>query len=524
MVGIVLVSHSRPLAMGLRVLVQAMTGAKLPLAVAAGVGEDRAELGTDAVEIADAIRSVMSEDGVLVLMDIGSAILSAETARDLVEPSLRPSIRLSSGPFLEGAIAAGVTANLGAGLNQVAYEAEHSLHQKLAHFEPEPEMPPAHPTEETAESATPPATPAASWVLAVKNVHGLHARPSARLIRESARFKAEVSVENVTAHKGPVSARSLSALASLEVRQGQEMRVTASGPEAREALEAIRLLVESGLGDHVAAVATGGAGASLPGGAQPVADGIAFGPMLFQTDVPAAVPHQPAAGAEMETRRLDAALATARVSLLQQRQCAERLVGADNADIFSAQAMLLDDPALRQRAQDLIAGQKANAAWAWHEAFREVAAKFRGFGDEYLRQRATDIDDIGRRVLLELGVRTHSDLPLTRQGVLVVDDLTPSQASQLQGSQVAGVICLDGGATSHSAILLRAFGLPCIAQARPMLVDLARSAGRHASRSTAAPVRSGSTRTISNWRACRLAASSGTPIASSSSAPPTSRR
>ena len=77
-------------------------------------------------------------------------------------------------------------------------------------------------------------------------------------------------------------------------------------------------------------------------------------------------------------------------------------------------------------------------------------------------------------MLLELGVQTHSDLPLNRQGVLVVDDLTPTQASQLQGSQVAGVICLDGGATSHSAILLRAFGLPCIAQARPMLVDLAR--------------------------------------------------
>src|SRR6202043_2207695 len=74
--------------------------------------------------------------------------------------------------------------------------------------------------------------------------------------------------------------------------------------------------------------------------------------------------------------------------------------------------------------------------------------------------------------LLELGVQMNGDLPLNRQGVLVVDDLTPMQASQLQGSPVAGVVCLDGGATSHSAILLRAFGVPCIAQARPMLVDL----------------------------------------------------
>jgi phosphoenolpyruvate-protein phosphotransferase/dihydroxyacetone kinase phosphotransfer subunit len=474
MVGIVLVSHSRPLALGLKVLVQAMTGAKLPLAVAAGVGEDRAELGTDAVEIAEAIRSVMSEDGVLVLMDMGSAILSAETALDLVDRSLRSKIRLSSGPFLEGAIAAGVTANLGAGLNQVAYEAEHSLHQKLAHFELEPESSPAISVDVSGGETTPAPSPAASWVFAVKNAHGLHARPSARLIRESARFQADVTVENVTGHKGPVSARSLSALASLEVRQGQEMRVTATGPEAQQALQAIRILVESGLGDHVATVATGRASASLPGRAQPVAEGIAFGPMLFQTDQPMAVPQHPAEGLEQEAARLHAALATARANLLQQRQRAERLVGADNADIFAAQAMLLDDPALRQRAEDLIVRHQASAAWAWHEAFREVAAKFRGLGDEYLRQRATDIDDIGRRVLSELGVQAHSDLPLNRPGVLVVDELTPTQASQLQGSQVAGVICLDGGATSHSAILLRAFGLPCIAQARPMLVDLAR--------------------------------------------------
>src|SRR5258708_6638258 len=104
MVGIVLVSHSRPLAEGLVALVQAVTGEKPPLAVAAGVGENRAELGTDAVEIADAIRSVMGEDGVLVLMDLGSAILSAETALDLLEEPLRGKVRLCSGPFLEGAI------------------------------------------------------------------------------------------------------------------------------------------------------------------------------------------------------------------------------------------------------------------------------------------------------------------------------------------------------------------------------------------------------------------------------------
>jgi len=80
MVGIVLVSHSKALATAVRELVAAMAGPKLALRVAAGAGNDHAELGTDATDILDGINEVMTDDGVLVLMDIGSAILSAETA------------------------------------------------------------------------------------------------------------------------------------------------------------------------------------------------------------------------------------------------------------------------------------------------------------------------------------------------------------------------------------------------------------------------------------------------------------
>ena len=80
MVGLVLVSHSRALAMAVQELVTSMSGSGLPIAIAAGAGPERTELGTDATEILDGINSVMSEEGVLVLLDIGSAILSAETA------------------------------------------------------------------------------------------------------------------------------------------------------------------------------------------------------------------------------------------------------------------------------------------------------------------------------------------------------------------------------------------------------------------------------------------------------------
>ena len=71
MVGLVIVSHSRALADALVGLLRQVASPDLPVAVAAGIGEDRTEFGTDAVEIMEAIQSVYSEEGVLVLMDLG---------------------------------------------------------------------------------------------------------------------------------------------------------------------------------------------------------------------------------------------------------------------------------------------------------------------------------------------------------------------------------------------------------------------------------------------------------------------
>ncbi|HEY5778748.1 MAG TPA: dihydroxyacetone kinase phosphoryl donor subunit DhaM, partial [Terrimicrobiaceae bacterium] len=107
MVGLVLVSHSRALAMAVRELVLSMSGTTLPVAIAAGTGPDRAELGTDATEILEGINAVMGEEGVLVLLDIGSAILSAETAVEFLDEAERMKVRLCGAPFVEGAVAAG---------------------------------------------------------------------------------------------------------------------------------------------------------------------------------------------------------------------------------------------------------------------------------------------------------------------------------------------------------------------------------------------------------------------------------
>ena len=84
MVGLVVVSHSKNLALALVELVKAAGVADIPIAGVGGVGEDHKEIGTDGIAISEAIQSVFSPDGVLVLMDLGSAILNAEMARDIL--------------------------------------------------------------------------------------------------------------------------------------------------------------------------------------------------------------------------------------------------------------------------------------------------------------------------------------------------------------------------------------------------------------------------------------------------------
>lgn len=121
-IGILLVSHSPRLAEGLRELIEQVTQDSVPIGVAAG-GEAADVLGTSAVAIAEAAAALGAADGVVVLMDLGSAVLSAEMALDLM-PTLRQNIRLADAPFVEGAVAAAVEASLGSELAVVLAAAE----------------------------------------------------------------------------------------------------------------------------------------------------------------------------------------------------------------------------------------------------------------------------------------------------------------------------------------------------------------------------------------------------------------
>jgi dihydroxyacetone kinase phosphotransfer subunit len=117
-VSLVLVSHSRMLAEGLREMVAQVAGPDVSVAIAGGTPDGR--LGTSAPAIATAIRSVVGRDGVLVLLDLGSAALSLEMALEDLTEAERAKIRISEAPLVEGAVMAAVQASIGGSLAEVA--------------------------------------------------------------------------------------------------------------------------------------------------------------------------------------------------------------------------------------------------------------------------------------------------------------------------------------------------------------------------------------------------------------------
>lgn len=132
-VGLVVISHSRPLAEAAVILArQMLPGVGVAIEVAAGT--DDGGLGTDAVAVSAAITAADAGDGVVVLMDLGSAVLSAETALELLDDDLRERVVLSPAPLVEGLIGAVVVASGGADRDRVAAEALRGLAPKQAHL------------------------------------------------------------------------------------------------------------------------------------------------------------------------------------------------------------------------------------------------------------------------------------------------------------------------------------------------------------------------------------------------------
>jgi len=248
-IGIVVVSHSPALARAAVDLALEM-GGETPPEIRIAAGAAGGATGTDAVAIAAAIDDVASPEGVLVVMDLGSAILSAGMALEFTTAGTR--VVLSDAPFVEGLIAAVVVAGTGASLDAVGAEARAALAGKTAQLEGIGDDP-----IEAAVSA--PEGDAASdreseshveFDAVIDNPSGLHARPAAMFVKTAARYRADVRVTDLTSGKGPASAASLIALMSLGVNRGAKVRIEATGPDAEAVARELKELVAGGFGER----------------------------------------------------------------------------------------------------------------------------------------------------------------------------------------------------------------------------------------------------------------------------------
>lgn len=475
MVGIVLVSHSRMLAEGLMALIQQMANPDLPIRIAAGAGEDHLEIGTDAIEIMEAIQDVYSEEGVLVLMDLGSAILSAETARDLLPPEMAEKVHFCPAPLVEGAMAAAVQAGVGADLKTVCEEARSALLPKLDQLG----VP-------VTEAARIPAIAAVEQeiILTLRNVHGLHARPAARFVQAAGAYEADVRVRNLTNGKGPVSARSLNGVATLAAVGGHQIAISASGPEAALAIKSLQELVDAGFGEPEVEEALAPAfampkqpvmqaPAAPAGGGQaviPIAEGFALGPLMVYKPVAPPVSSEPATDIEAELARLEAALAATAETIRQQKIQVRASAGEEQAAIFDAHRLILQDPETLAEVRNRIrSGQ--NAAHSWSEVAEQTAASYRALPDPYLQQRGADVLDVSRQVLFALAGKQAGMIELSSPVILLAQDITPTETSQLDMEKVLGLATVGGGPTSHSAILARALGIPAVSGITPALLS-----------------------------------------------------
>jgi len=480
-VGIVIVAHSTWLAESLLEQTNQVLREKVPLAAAGGIEDPEHPFGTDALRIHQAIESVYSSDGVVVLMDMGSALLSAELSLEFLAEEKRARIRLCEAPLVEGTIAAAVRSEGGGSLDQVVEEARGALAAKTSQLQSDLTEKAKKSPHEAGEQV-----PAREMRLHVKNRLGIHARPAARFVSTASQFQSEITVRNISRNTKAVSARSINLVATLSILQGHEIAITAAGHDAEEALAALTALVENGFGE---AVKAGGVspeelavekgafnkprqGESILSGI-PVSPGIAIGPAVFYKPSISGVPDVQVKDPRAEWQRLQTAVQTVRKTIQTVRTRMSVQAGDYEAAIFDAHLLSLEDPVLIETAHRKIFEQPLSAEKAWQMVIDEIIASYKAAESPYVRVRAADLADLKTQVLRILTGSTMISFKLHEPSIVIANDLHPSDLARLDPDLVSGICTALGSATSHSAILAVALGIPAVVGAGPEVLRLA---------------------------------------------------
>jgi len=130
MIGLVIATHSKALAEATKEIAELMSKGLVPIIPVGGTGDEDNPFGSNAIAIADAIQQAYSPDGVLLFMDVGSSVMGAIQALELIPTHMQDHVRLCSGPVVEGAVIAAAQAACGSDLDQVFQDANNALQAK----------------------------------------------------------------------------------------------------------------------------------------------------------------------------------------------------------------------------------------------------------------------------------------------------------------------------------------------------------------------------------------------------------
>lgn len=374
----------------------------------------------------------------------------------------------------------------------------------------------AHHGENVASAAAPVAAAAApasadgtvtSDPIAIPNPTGLHARPAATLVDIAKRFTSDIKLYS---GERSGSAKSIMGIMALGLASGARVTVTATGDDASEAVAAVADAIREGLGEEIpagtpstldtvavaavapsenpdvaasadAAIAQANAAvaAAAPAPAKDpnllkgvsASPGLGFGTVHRITHEEIEVAEN-AADPVAERRALDAAIDRSGLELdeLQRRLTEEG--DKDRSAIFAAHREILGDPELVEVAGGFIS-EGRSAGYAWKQAYTAFADQLAALDNEVLAGRATDLRDVGQRVLAQLTGQGGGAMELPQDAILIAEDLTPSDTAQFDAEKVAGFATIGGGASSHVAIIARSLGIPAIAGVEARAMDIA---------------------------------------------------
>ncbi len=196
-----------------------------------------------------------------------------------------------------------------------------------------------------------------------------------------------------------------------------------------------------------------------------VSPGIAIGKPIVVENRPLPVMRVPLSGGQVEQEvvRLREAAGRAATHLAELARDAATTVGAEYASIFEAHRLMLADPTLLEGVEQLIRSEQVNAEWALEQVTHRLVGQFEKLGDLYLRERRADVLDVALELQRSLQGRTAPTIGHEGElGVLLADDIPPSQAIRLASRGVSGFVSETGGITSHTTIIAKSLGIPAV--------------------------------------------------------------